>query len=133
MLRRIGLPMLLLAAIACKNSTSPAASCTSSATLACVTIQDFTFSPAVLDIKVGTTVVWTNNGPSAHTTTSDGGVWTSGTLNPPMGGGPYGGGTAGGSYQFTFTATGMYGYHCSLHPPSVPQYAGFTGTINVTP
>jgi plastocyanin len=56
-----------------------------------VTIQDFTFSPATLTVKVGTTVTWTNNGPSAHTTVSDKGVWTSGTLAAPGGGGGYGG------------------------------------------
>jgi plastocyanin len=49
-----------------------------------------------------------------------------------MGGGPYGGGSAGGSFSFTFNSTGTYGYHCSLHPPSVPQYAAFTATITVT-
>ncbi len=94
------------------------------------TIQDFSFSPATLTIKVGTTVKWSNNGPSAHTTTSDGGVWNSGTLGAPSGGGAYGGATAGGSYQFTFSTPGMYHYHCAIHPPSA--YPGFVGTITVT-
>src|SRR5713226_948999 len=127
------LPALLLVTVACTSSSGPGGSgCTPSATVACVTIQDFTFSPASLPIKVGTTVKWTNNGPSAHTTTSDAGVWNSGTLSAPTGGGAYGGGAAGGSYQFAFTAQGTYGYHCAIHPPSLPQYAGFTGTITVT-
>jgi plastocyanin len=132
MIRRLNLAALSLCAVACSTSTAPGSACTASATLACVTIQDFTFSPATLTIKVGTTVQWTNNGPTAHTTTSDAAAWNSGTLSAPMGGGAYGGGSAGGSYTFTFTATGTYGYHCALHPPSVPQYAGFTGTITVT-
>ncbi|PYO98104.1 MAG: amidase [Gemmatimonadetes bacterium] len=117
------------------NSSGPGgggAVCTPSATVACVTIQDFSFSPPSLSIKVGTTVHWTNNGPSGHTSTSDAGVWNSGNLSAPSGGGAYGGGTAAGSYQFVFTAPGTYGYHCSNHPPSLPQYAGFTGTITVT-
>jgi plastocyanin len=98
-----------------------------------VTIQDFTFSPASLTIKAGTTVRWTNNGPSAHTTTSDAGAWGSATLSPPgSGGGGYGGGgSAGGTFDFTFPQPGTYPYHCSLHPPS--SYPGFTGTITVTP
>lgn len=98
-----------------------------------VSIQDFTFSPASVTIKAGATVRWTNNGPSAHTTTSDAGAWGSGTLSPPAGGGGgYGsGGTAGGTFDFTFTQPGTYSYHCSLHPPS--SYPGFTGTITVTP
>lgn len=131
MKRFVTLSALALLA-ACKSSTSPASGCSPSGTVACVTIQDFSFSPATLTIKVGTTVQWSNNGPSQHTTTSDAATWNSGTLNPPMGGGPYGGGSAGGSYSFTFNSTGTYGYHCSLHPPSVPAYAAFTGTITVT-
>lgn len=132
MIRFLSVLALALLAATCTSSTSPGSGCSPSSTVACVTIQDFTFSPATLTIKVGTTVQWRNNGPSAHTTTSDAATWNSGTLNAPMGGGAYGGGSAGGSYSFTFNATGTYGYHCSLHPPSVPQYAGFTGTITVT-
>ncbi len=93
-----------------------------------VTIQDFSFSSSMLTIKAGTTIKWTNNGPSSHTATSDNGVWDSGTLAPPGGG--YGGGGA--SYQFTFTTPGTYSYHCKIHPPTIPTYAGFTGTITVT-
>ena len=76
--------------VACTSATSP--SCTSN----CVTIQDFSFAPSTMTIKVGTRVTWTDAGPSAHTATSDGGVWDSGTLGAPSGGGGYGGGTAGG-------------------------------------
>jgi plastocyanin len=102
-------------------------------TLARVGIQDFSFSPASLTIKAGTVVRWTNNGPSAHTTTSDNGVWNSGTLNSPVaGGGGYGdSGSPGGTFDVTFTQPGTYTYHCSLHPPS--SFPGFTGTITVTP
>ena len=98
-----------------------------------VTIQDFTFSPASLTIKAGTSVRWTNNGPSAHTTVSDMGVWTSGVLSPPgSGGGVYGGGgSAGGTFDFTFTQPGTFPYHCAIHPPSM--YPGFIGTVTVTP
>lgn len=98
-----------------------------------VTIQDFSFSPASLTIKAGTTVRWTNNGPSAHTTVSDAGTWASAALGPPgTGGGGYGGGTAAaGTFDFTFTQTGTYAYHCSLHPPS--SYPNFTGMVIVTP
>jgi plastocyanin len=81
---------------------------------------------------MGSTVKWTNNGPSSHTTTSDTGVWDSMALNAPTSGGGYGGGggSAGGTFEFTFTQTGTYGYHCTLHPPSA--YPGFTGTVTVT-
>lgn len=96
-----------------------------------VTIQDFSFSPGSVTITAGTTVRWTNAGPSAHTTTSDAGAWASTPLGAPQGGVGYGGGSAGGTFDFTFTQAGTYPYHCSLHPPS--SYPGFTGTITVTP
>src|SRR2546425_4861726 len=111
--------------MACSSSTAP--SCSSN----CVTIQDFSFAPSTTTIKVGTHVTWTNAGPSAHTATSDGGVWDSGTLGAPSGGGGYGGGAAGGAYQFTFNTAGTYSYHFQLHPPA--SYPGFTGTITLTP
>ena len=98
-----------------------------------VSIQNFSFSPAAVTIKAGTTVHWTNRGPSAHTTTSDNGTWDSGSLaGPSTGGGGYGGnGSPGGSFDFTFTQAGTFSYHCSLHPPSM--FPNFTGTVTVTP
>lgn len=97
-----------------------------------VTIRDFMFSSASLTIKAGTTVRWTNDGPSAHTTTSDAGAWDSGSLSAPGGGGGYGGGgSAGGTFDFTFMQVGDFPYHCSIHPPS--SYPGFTGTVTVSP
>lgn len=112
--------------LACGDSTS-----TSNGNTKTVTIQDFSFSPAAETVKVGAMVRWVNHGPSAHTTVSDAGLWNSGTLNAPSGGGIYGGGTAGGSFQHTFPQAGTFPYHCQLHPPSM--YPGFTGTITVTP
>ena len=130
---------LVTATIACGGSSTPTSpsgggqmSSPPPAGSVAVSIQDFSFLPAAVTIKVGTTVRWTNNGPSAHTTTSDGGFWTSPTLSAPSGNGGYGGaGTAGGTFDFTFTQAGTYAYHCSLHPPSL--YPGFTGTVTVTP
>lgn len=119
----LGLAAGLLLLAGCGNSTSPGSSVVGA------TIQDFSFSPAALTVKVGTVVKWTNNGPSAHTTTSDMGTWDSGQLSGPTSGGGYGGGSAGGSYEYTFPAAGTYAYHCTNHPPSL--YPGFTGTITV--
>jgi plastocyanin len=95
-----------------------------------VTIRDFSFSPANVTIHAGMTVRWINRGPSAHTTASDAGVWSSGTLDAPNGG-VYGSGqSGGGSYMVTFTTPGTYNYHCEIHPPSA--YPSFVGTITVT-
>lgn len=97
---------------------------------AAVAIEDFSFSPSTLTIKAGTTVTWTNDGPSAHTTTSDTGVWDSGTLDAPSASGGYGGGSPGGNYSFTFNTPGTYSYHCKIHPPSL--YPSFVASITVT-
>lgn len=96
-----------------------------------VSIQDFSFSPETVTVKVGQVVQWTNNGPSAHTTTSDAGTWDSGQLAAP-GNGTYGNGTqSGGTFKFTFNQAGTFPYHCANHPPS--QYPNFRGVVVVTP
>lgn len=98
-----------------------------------VTIADFTFTPSTLMVKAGSAVTWTNRGPSVHTVTSDTMVFESMNLGAPVAGDPYGGGgMAAGTFQFTFNTPGTYAYHCSLHPPSMPTYSGFTATIVVT-
>ncbi len=80
---------------------------------AAVTIADFQFTPATLQVAQGTTVTWTNNGPTNHTTTSDTGVWDSGVLQ------------AGRSFSFRFNTPGTFAYHCMIHP-------SMKGTITVT-
>ncbi|MEW5922930.1 MAG: cupredoxin family copper-binding protein [Candidatus Zixiibacteriota bacterium] len=69
-----------------------------------VSIPGLNFSPASLTINSGTTVRWTNNHSLPHTTTSDNGIWDSGSLSP------------GQSYARTFDSTGEFPYHCSFHP-----------------
>ena len=76
-----------------------------------VTIDNFTFSPAELTVKVGTTVTWKNHDDIPHTVVSAG-KFRSKTLDTDD------------SFSFTFTAAGDYKYFCSLHPH-------MTGTIKV--
>ena len=68
-----------------------------------VTIDNFTFSPAVLTVKLGTTVTWKNHDDIPHTVVSAG-KFRSKTLDTDDG------------FSFTFTAAGEYKYFCSLHP-----------------
>ncbi len=130
---------------------SGGAGTTLSASSVDVVVQDFLFAPAMIRVKVGTTVRWTNRGPSPHAVMSDIGGWGSGTLNAPMGAGDgmgwgmgdgmgtdgMGGGTSGGAgspggtFEFTFNTVGTYPYHCPIHPQSA--YPGFSGTVVVTP
>lgn len=81
-----------------------------------VTVEDFDFNPGVFGVAVppGTTITWTNNGPTAHTTTADSGAWDSGLLN------------AGDSFSFTFNDPGVYWYFCRPHP-------WMRGTITIDP
>ena len=68
-----------------------------------VTIDNFTFSPAELKLKVGDTVTWTNHDDIPHTVVSAG-KFRSKTMDTDD------------SFSFTFAAAGDYKYFCSLHP-----------------
>ena len=70
---------------------------------------NFTFSPATITIKAGTTVVWTNMTGAPHTVTSDDGkTFDSGIANPIS--------ASGGTFKFTFNTAGTFAYHCQIHP-----------------
>jgi plastocyanin len=68
-----------------------------------VNIDNFTFEPKDLTVKVGTTVTWTNRDDIPHTVVSAG-KFRSRTMDTD------------GTFSFTFTAAGEYNYFCSLHP-----------------
>lgn len=68
-----------------------------------VTIDNFSFNPAQLTVKTGTTVTWKNHDDIPHTVVSAG-KFKSKTLDTDD------------SYSFTFTEAGDYKYFCSLHP-----------------
>ncbi len=82
------------------------------ATLA-VSIVDFNFEPAALSVRVGDTVVWTNNGRAPHTATSDANDWNAGRFDPGQTG------------SVVFNTAGAFAYHCGIH-------ASMRGTITVT-
>jgi plastocyanin len=69
-----------------------------------VTIKDFEFTPASVTVKLGDTVMWTNDGPSTHTVTADDGSFESGDLS------------AGKTFSHMFQTAGTFTYHCSIHP-----------------
>ena len=76
-----------------------------------VAIQDFSFGEP-LEIKVGTTVTWTNMDSAPHTATSSGN-FQSDRLDQ------------GASFSFTFEEAGTFDYFCEFHP-------NMTSTITVT-
>lgn len=75
-----------------------------------VSIVDFAFQPASLQVAVGSTVTWTNSGQAPHTATGSG--FNSGTLAP------------GASFSQTFGTAGTVSYTCTIHP-------NMQGTITV--
>src|SRR5271168_4681615 len=68
-----------------------------------VTIDNFTFSPPELKVKVGDSVTWTNHDDIPHTVVSAG-KFRSKAMDTDN------------TFTFTFTAAGDYKYFCSLHP-----------------
>src|SRR5882672_4592667 len=75
-----------------------------------VNIEPGDFNPDPVNINVNDQVVWTWVS-DFHSTTSDTGLWDSGTFN------------TGHAFTNTFPNTGTFPYFCITH--------GFTGTINV--
>jgi plastocyanin len=77
-----------------------------------VKIDNFTFNPPRLTVKVGATVKWENGDDIPHTVTATKAQFHSKVLDTGEG------------FAFTFTAPGTYEYFCALHPH-------MTGTIVV--
>ena len=83
------------------------------ATAAAVSIDNFTFTPQKLTVKVGTTVTWTNKDDIPHGIAATGNAFKrSAAMDTDD------------SYSFTFTTPGTYQYFCYIHPH-------MTGTIMV--
>lgn len=77
-----------------------------------VTVSDFAFTPAKVQIDEGKTVTWTFGSRSSHTVTPDGQQvdWCAATNK--------------GTCSVAFPTAGTYTYHCAFHP-------GMTGTVEV--
>lgn len=84
-----------------------------------VDIQVFQFMPNVLEVKAGTTVIWTNKDNIEHSITSGA---------PGKPGGKFDSGffTQGKTFSFTFTEPGDYPYFCMRHN-------SMQGMVRVTP
>jgi len=73
-----------------------------------VAIENFTFSPANLRVKTGTTVTWTNKDDIPH-----GIAWSNNTFTRSKAM------DTDDSVSFTFTTPGTYQYFCYIHPHMV--------------
>jgi plastocyanin len=75
-----------------------------------ISIEDSSFMPKAMTVKVGDTVQWTNVDDTEHTVTSE--PFDSGSL------------AQGGTFSYTFDKAGTFDYACTVHP-------SMSGTINV--
>jgi plastocyanin len=69
-----------------------------------ISMRNFSYQPASLHVKAGTTVTWTNLDEEPHTVTSDAGAFRSGALDTHE------------AFAFTFRQRGTFRFLCSLHP-----------------
>jgi plastocyanin len=73
-----------------------------------ISIDNFTFGPAKLTVKAGTTVTWTNKDDIPHGIASADNAFTrSKALDTDD------------AFSFTFTTPGTYQYFCYIHPHMV--------------
>ena len=68
-----------------------------------IEIKSFTFLPAIITIKKGGAVTWTNSDPFDHSILSANGAFNSDDI------------PQGKSFTATFTAPGNYAYICGIH------------------
>ncbi len=70
-----------------------------------VKIDNFSFSPATLNVPVGATVTWTNRDDVPHTiVSSEGKILKSPVLDTDQ------------KFSYTFSKAGTYPYYCGIHP-----------------
>ena len=113
--RVVVLAAVVAGLVGCAAPTSSAANpvATSSVDLP----PSYRFSPAAISVRVGTTVIWTNDDHFTHSVQFlDGGLpSTPSVMNP------------GQTASFTFAEPGVYHYQCHLHPQNMQ------GSVTVTP
>ena len=69
-----------------------------------VKIDNFTFGPADVTVKAGSTITWTNRDDIPHTVVSTDKAFKSKVLDTDD------------HYSFTFASAGTFTYFCSIHP-----------------
>ena len=69
-----------------------------------VDLRSFKFRPAVIAVKKGGRITWTNSDSAAHTATADDRSFDTQTIDQ------------GKSKTVSFTRAGSFAYHCDFHP-----------------
>lgn len=114
-LKHVTISLACLIFAAC--SPTSAGETSTAVPITAVSIKGFVFSPELTTVRVGTTVVWTNQDEILHTVTSGStrntglGIYEAspdGLLNGRLDG-------ASSSFRFTFQDPGTYAYYCDRH------------------
>lgn len=109
------LALALVPLAACSSSSTPCTALDAGSPITAVSISDYSFSPNCFVVSKGSTVTFTNNGPSAHTVTRLSGPETFDSGQMP----------SGQVFQHKFGNTaGTVDFHCTNH-------SQMTGTILV--
>ena len=69
-----------------------------------VSLENLSFQPGTLSVRVGDEVTWTNNDSATHTVVADDSSFQSDQLDN------------GSSFKHVFNKAGTYQYHCGIHP-----------------
>jgi plastocyanin len=96
-----------------ETSTDSAAAAAPAAGDGAVTIANFSFDPADVEVAAGTTVTWTNNDGVPHRVVANDESFDSEDMGQ------------GDTFEHTFDTAGTVDYICAIHPQ-------MTGTITVT-
>jgi plastocyanin len=69
-----------------------------------IVVRGFVFTPSEVTVRAGDRVTWINCDQTQHTSTADGGQWSSPLISP------------GEVFTETFQTAGDFPYHCTPHP-----------------
>ena len=69
-----------------------------------ITIHNFAFNPARVEVSPGTRIIWTNTDSDPHTVDSTRNIWSSEALD------------TGDHFARAFAGAGTFTYYCSIHP-----------------
>jgi plastocyanin len=102
-MKSVAIPVALaLVALGGQGATASAPGAAQASRTAAVNIDHFKYRPAALTVSQGTTIVFSNSAPVAHTVT-DRGAFDSGRIKP------------GRSFSVHFGRKGTFAYHCKIH------------------
>ena len=108
----VAMPVMIAVLLLLAGSPRVTANDQAAAPTAEVKIDNFSFGPQTVTVKVGATVTWTNRDDIPHTVVSTDGVFKSKVRDTDE------------KFSYTFAKAGTYPYFCSIHPK-------MTGTVVV--